>query len=218
MVWQIIFYLLNQITELRNYKQSFIEETIHKNTMLKKVKFSVFVRTKKCDHEGEPNFALENIESDTGSFVETSSEYSSSGATICKAGDVCFGKLRPYLNKYYLVKENGTCSSEIAVFKEHQRTKYMYYLVQSPRFLQYSIAYSEGTKMPRINIEKIKNWKFDFPDFDEQRKIVSIIEEKIGQIEKLIETKKEKIESLRLYKKSLIFEYVNGIREVSAWA
>ncbi|EGK62112.1 hypothetical protein HMPREF9081_0361 [Centipeda periodontii DSM 2778] len=35
---------------------------------------------------------------------------------FCK-GDILFGKLRPYLAKAYIAEENGTCSSEILVFR-----------------------------------------------------------------------------------------------------
>lgn len=49
---------------------------------------------------------------------------------------------------------------------------------------------------------------------DEQREIVKYLDEKCDQIDKLIAIKQAKIEKLEQYKRSLIYEYVTGKREV----
>lgn len=49
---------------------------------------------------------------------------------------------------------------------------------------------------------------------DEQREIVKYLDEKCDQIDKLIAIKHAKIEKLEQYKRSLIYEYVTGKREV----
>lgn len=53
------------------------------------------------------------------------------------------------------------------------------------------------------------------PPISEQRQIADFLDEKCAQIEKLIAIKQAKIEKLEQYKKSLIYEYVTGKREVS---
>lgn len=52
------------------------------------------------------------------------------------------------------------------------------------------------------------------PPKAEQIKIAKFIESKYGNIEKSIELKKQQLEKLEEYKKSLIFEYVTGKKEV----
>ena len=51
------------------------------------------------------------------------------------------------------------------------------------------------------------------PD-DEQEKIVSYLDNKCSEIDKLIMKKEQLIEELETYKKSLIYEYVTGKKEV----
>ena len=48
----------------------------------------------------------------------------------------------------------------------------------------------------------------------EQEQIASYLDKKCADIDKLIAIKQEKIEKLQEYKKSLIYEYVTGKKEV----
>lgn len=52
------------------------------------------------------------------------------------------------------------------------------------------------------------------PPIDEQERIVDYLDAKCSQIDRLIVIKQEKIEKLNQYKKSLIYEYVTGKKEV----
>ena len=53
------------------------------------------------------------------------------------------------------------------------------------------------------------------PPFTEQQTIADYLDEKCGEIDKLIFIKQQKIESLKEYKKSIIYEYVTGKKEVA---
>ena len=52
------------------------------------------------------------------------------------------------------------------------------------------------------------------PSYEEQREIVSYLDSKCAQIDRLIAIKQEKITKLEQYKRSLIYEYVTGKKEV----
>ena len=52
------------------------------------------------------------------------------------------------------------------------------------------------------------------PPAEEQKKIVAHLNEKCNKIDQLIAIKQAKIEKLEQYKRSLIYEYVTGKREV----
>ena len=56
--------------------------------------------------------------------------------------------------------------------------------------------------------------KYVIPPMDEQLAIVRMMDEKCSQIDSLIAIKQEKIEKLEQYKKSLIYEYVTGKKQV----
>jgi type I restriction enzyme S subunit len=52
------------------------------------------------------------------------------------------------------------------------------------------------------------------PPISEQQAIADYLDKKCGEIDELITIKQQKIESLKEYKKSVIYEYVTGKREV----
>ena len=61
---------------------------------------------------------LEHIESETGILNgHTNSKDIHSVKNVFEKGEVLYGKLRPYLKKFYLAKFDGVCSSEIWVLK-----------------------------------------------------------------------------------------------------
>lgn len=53
-----------------------------------------------------------------------------------------------------------------------------------------------------------------FPPLDEQRRIADFLDDKCTEIDSIIETKQKQIETLSEYRKSLIYEYVTGKKEV----
>lgn len=71
-----------------------------------------------------------------------------------------------------------------------------------------------GSTSPHVNISTIINYEIPIPSYEEQNKLASFLEEKCSQIDKLIALKQQKIEKLQQYKKSLIYEYVTGKKEV----
>ena len=52
------------------------------------------------------------------------------------------------------------------------------------------------------------------PPITEQQAIADYLDEKCADIDSLIQTKQSKIDILKEYKKSIIYEYVTGKREV----
>lgn len=70
-----------------------------------------------------------------------------------------------------------------------------------------------GTQL-NLNTETIGNIYIPYPNIVEQTKIVYFLCQKCGEIDELISIKQQKIEKLKEYKKSLIFECVTGKRKV----
>lgn len=185
---------------------------------LSKLKYNAKVRNRKySSNDGALEyFALENIVSWAGKHISTSNEYDINQSIICEQGDVVFGKLRPYLAKVYSPTKKCCCSSEFAVFYDFNGiSEYFKYLFLSYGFVDTVDASTYGTKMPRANIEFIKNMEIAVPHFEEQEEIIEYLDKKCSAIDELI-TKKEKIMTeLESYKKSLMYEYVTGKKEVA---
>jgi len=74
---------------------------------------------------------------------------------------------------------------------------------------------SAKTTVPSVRLPMIQNFVVCVPPADEQKEMIRFLTEKATNIDKLISIKQAKIEKLEQYKKSLIYEYVTGKKEVS---
>lgn len=130
---------------------------------------------------------LENIQSSQGSLTgEIQEKIPSLNNHIFQANDVLFGKLRPYLKKWFYAKFSGACSSEIWVLRARQGadSEFLYYLVQSEQFLTLT-QMSSGSKMPRADWKVIAASEFQLPSLAEQVKISRLlagIDQKISKL------------------------------------
>lgn len=93
--------------------------------------------------------------------------------------------------------------------------KYLYYILSSEQFyLWYGLSQSGNSTIKHLYQGQFYDFEFTYPDLNEQKKISDYLDEKCADIDKLIEIKKQKINQLDEYKKSLIYEYVTGKKEV----
>jgi type I restriction enzyme S subunit len=66
-----------------------------------------------------------------------------------------------------------------------------------------------------ISAEKYNSFSLTLPPRDEQDAIVAYLDDKTQKLDRLIAIKINKIEELNEYKKTIIYEYVTGKKEVS---
>ncbi|MGN0907903.1 MAG: restriction endonuclease subunit S [Bullifex sp.] len=93
-------------------------------------------------------------------------------------------------------------------------TQFLYYKLIGMNLNQY--AY-ETAAQPGLAVNKIINLKSVFPiSLAEQNTIADYLDTKCAQIDSLIKSKEKLIEELTAYRKSLIYEYVTGKKEVPA--
>ncbi len=83
-------------------------------------------------------------------------------------------------------------------------------LLRSMNLGQYSLSAAQ----PGLAVERIKNLKMPLPPIDEQQAIAFYLDTKCSEIDRLIETKQYKIEMLKEYKKSVIYEAVTGKTDI----
>ena len=74
--------------------------------------------------------------------------------------------------------------------------------------------YSLSSAQPGISVDRINNVKMLVPPIQEQQEIAYYLDEKCNKIDSLITIKQQKIEELQDYKKSLIYEYATGKKQV----
>lgn len=184
---------------------------------VKKLKYTAeFKQNKYSDSDGDLRYiGLENIVAWNGQYLETDSVYDREQSLVCEPNDILFGKLRPYLAKVYINPEKQCCSGEFCVIsiQEHS-VKYMWYQLISHGFIFMVDRSTYGTKMPRANAEYIRNMSVSIPPTSEQEEIADYLDKKCTEMDVLIARKTALLEEMESYKKSVIYEYVTGKKEV----
>ena len=176
-----------------------------------KIRYLVTTRSeKRITDSSVPYIGLENIESQTGKFVKTGIQVDKSENIVVEIGDVLFGKLRPYLRKYWRATFTSTASSEFLVFQSSELDmNFLYYAIQSDSFIEEVNTSTYGSKMPRASWEYIKNMRIAFPtSLVEQQKIADFLDKKTAQLDKVKSLLEEQIQKLKDYRASLIYETV----------
>lgn len=146
-------------------------------------------------------------------------KYYESPEIMVNDGDVLLVKTASVGKCVYVDKlpMETTVNPQILVLKEHKdNAKFIAYLFQTPIGLFYIDTTKGGSTIYTISQEKIGNYEFVFPPVNEQNEIVKYLDEKCLEIDSLISLKQSKIENLKEYKKSIIYEYVTGKKEVEA--
>ena len=136
---------------------------------------------------------LEHIESETGILNgHTNSKDIHSVKNVFEKGEVLYGKLRPYLKKFYLAKFDGVCSSEIWVLKGKKVINdFLYYFIQQDNF-NYIANVSIGMIMPRADWSYMSEISFNIPPLDEQKRIASALSKIDAYLENTIKLIEEK--------------------------
>ena len=92
--------------------------------------------------------------------------------------------------------------------------KYLAFLFMSQNWKNQIQSQVNGVKLFSITKRYLADAKLLLPPQNEQQQIADYLDKKCAEIDQLISLKQEKIEELRDYKKSLIYEYVTGKKEV----
>ena len=114
-----------------------------------------------------------------------------------------------------VIKNNGLTSPAYSQYRiiSGDNVNYFYYLLLALDFKK-DLLYLSKNLRSSLSDENFGLIETIIPPSQEQQQIVDYLDEKCGQIDRLIAIKQEKIEKLQEYKKSLIYEYVTGKKEV----
>lgn len=119
---------------------------------------------------------------------------------LFEAGDVLFGKLRPYLQNWLLCQFMGIAVGDFWVFQPQiVSSAFLYYLIQSEAY-QSVANISSGTKMPRSSWLLVSETQFSIPKYKE----ATMIGEFFTSIDKNITLHQRKLEMLKNVKKGLL--------------
>ena len=136
-----------------------------------------------------------------------------------KKGDLLFagtGELIEEIGKNIVYMGNSPClaGGDIIIMRHSQNPIFLNYTMNS---VLTQIQKSKGKaklKVVHISATDIGNLFVAMPPLEEQQQIADYLDSKCSEIDAIIQTKKEQLDVLAEYKKSLIYEYVTGKKEV----
>ena len=136
---------------MREQQDSFLNQ-LPKGWSFDRLKDVASLRNEKATiaSEQEDYLELEDLESGTGRILGRRNTLDvESAVTVFKKGDILFGKLRPYLEKFYEAEFDGKCTGEILAFKpERIAGRFLFYCLASRWFIERCNALAYGAKMP----------------------------------------------------------------------
>ncbi len=93
------------------------------------------------------------------------------------AGDVLFGKLRPYFRKVIKPDFNGICSTDIWVINATSKSDidFIFYFFANQELIDLSYSSSSGTRMPRADWKFLSQTLWDIPPLKEQKAIAEVL-------------------------------------------
>ena len=100
--------------------------------------------------------------------------------------------------------------------KECEDNKYFAYLFRTNEWRRQIRSVLTEVKVYSVSQKIIRRTSMIIPPASEQKEICSYLDSKCSEIDSLIKSKEKLIEELTAYRKSLIFEYVTGKKEVPA--
>lgn len=183
-----------------NYHDSGVEllAELPEHWKIKKLKFNLVLQNMKSDIGKKTVIALENIESWNGKYIETDATYQGEDVEFC-AGDILFGKLRPYLAKVYRCTNRGISFGDLLTYRPSLdiNTDFSFFYLISENFINIVNSSTYGTKMPRASSEFIANIYMMIPPLQEQQTIASYLDIATAKIDTLIEKQIKLIELLK---------------------
>lgn len=134
---------------------------------------------------------------------------------FCEVDDVMIGRYGPPL---FVLHRGLKGAYNVAIMKAVPKLldrEFMAFYLQNYTLLQYIESFSKRTAgQAGVNTDILKKYPIYVPPMEEQKEIAIYLEKKCIEIDNVIGKKKEQLETLEQYKKSLIYEYVTGKKEV----
>ena len=177
---------LKQLHSRSCWKVEFFCETTHdpSSAAFPFVKLETLVAERKemLDPQARPNellnyIGLENVESITGNLIDFKPRYGKeirSRSKVFYAGDILYGRLRPYLNKVFLPEEplaNGICSGEFYVLVPNRKKVLPHFLralLTSSYVQQFAARWQTGSALPRLQLHDLLSIEVPLPPIEAQ--------------------------------------------------
>lgn len=232
-----------QIERLKAYKQSLITETVTKDLnpdvpmkdsgvewigeipedfSVQNIRSLFTIKKDIIGHEPDTvlsitrsGIKIKDISENNGQMADSYANYQ-----IVNIGDFAMNHMDLLTGGIGISQYNGVTSPDYRVFNlkdNKMNPRYFLYIFETYYRNKIFYAFGQGAanlgrwRLPAKNFYSIY---IPVAPIEEQQAIVSYLDKKCTQIDSLIAIKQRKIEKLQQYKKSVIYEYVTGKKEI----
>ena len=155
---------------------------------------------------------LEHVEPQTSKILATveAGQMSSSAARFA-AGDVLYGRMRPYLNKVVRPAFRGLASAEFIVLPPNEAIDGHFLLrrLSAADFVEFACGQYEGDR-PRVKFEQLASFPIALPPRSEQGRIGVTLAELLADLDTACAELELARRKLALYRQSLLKSAVEG--------
>ena len=133
-------------------------------------------------------------------------------------GDLVVHGMDGFAGSIGISDSRGKASPVLNVLDTDQCKRYIMYYLRSMAYSDVFLALATGIRVRSCDLRwnKLAELSYPVPPLDEQNAIVKHIDSVLSKADAVIADKKAQLATLDEYKKSLIFEYVTGKKEVPA--
>lgn len=169
-----------------------------------RLKRSFALVTDRAEQHTNP-VALENVDGWSGRFIPTEAEFQGEGIAF-EAGDILFGKLRPYLAKVLLADRVGEAVGDFHVLRPANGVVPHFAQLQmlTRAFIDTVDGSTFGSKMPRASWDFLGAMPFVLPSVAEQAAIAAFLDRETARIDALIAEQEKLIALLKEKRQALI--------------
>ena len=131
-------------------------------------------------------------------------------------GDLVIHGMDGFAGSIGISDSRGKASPVLNVLDTDQCKRYIMYYLRSMAYSDVFLALATGIRVRSCDLRwnKLAELSYPVPPLDEQNAIVKHIDSVLSKADAVIADKKAQLATLDEYKKSLIFEYVTGKKEV----
>ncbi len=141
------------------------------------------------------------------------------GYKICEVGDIAANTMWLWAGAIGVSRYRGVISPSYNIYrqiKQNYNSAYLDCLLRTSPLVQCYESLSTGIRASRLRLypEQFLGIRYPVPPMEEQEEIVAFLAEKTSAMDNLIAKKERFLTEMETYKKSMIYEYVTGKKEV----
>ena len=161
------------------------------------------------EYQDYPHIGIDSIEKETGRLIgyrTIAEDGVISGKYLFTPEHIIYSKIRPNLNKVAMPDFDGLCSADaypILVKSGICNREYLGYTLRSKFFLDYILAFSSRTNLPKVNKNQVEGFKLPLPPIELQEQFADFVK----QVDKSKVAVQKALDEAQLLFDSLMQEY-----------